>query len=160
MEIQEAKKMVRKSVNTPKYRPNRWKHAIQAGCYPYAIDLFQDEFFLVGDLIGKRCDSKATDEQLIDTLLEELNEIGYDVIEIEDTDEKVSSDEFKIYLQREQHTGYYHFFRQDEDDIWSHKFPNELPIREDSLENEITDPEKMLETAFLGWCFRLKKKVS
>lgn len=160
MEIEEAMKKVRKSVNTPKYKPNRWKHAIKAGCYPYAIDLFQDEFILVGDLIGKRCDSNVSDEQLIDTLLEELNEIGYDVSEIEDTDEKINSDEWKIYLQREQHTGYYHFLRQDEDGIWSHKFPDELPIRKDSLGNEIVDPEMMVETAFLGWCFRLKKKAS
>ena len=160
MKIEDAKKMIRKGVNTPKYRPNRWKHAINAGCYPYAIDLFQDEFFLVGDLIGKRCDNKVSNEQLINTLLEELYEIGYEVVEIEDIDEKINLDEFKIYLQREQQTGFYHFLRQDEDGIWSHKYPFELPTRKDSLGNEITDPNMMIESAFYGWCFRLKKKAS
>lgn len=160
MKIEDAKKMVRNNTSTPKYRPNRWKYAINAGCYPYAIDMFQNEFFLVGDLIGKRCDNKVSNEQLINTLIEELNEIGYEVIEIEDANEKINSDEFKIYLQREEHTGFYHFFRQDVDGIWSHKYPFELPTRKDSLGNKILDPELMLEATVFGWCFRLKKRAS
>lgn len=161
MKIEEVKKKIRKSgVNTPKYRPERWKHAMEAGCYPYAIDLFQNEFLLVGELIGKACDNNVSNEQLISVLIEELNEVGYNVSEIEDVDEKVSSDELKIYLQREEHTGYYHFLRQDEDGIWSHKFPKELPTRKDSLGNDITNPETMVESSFYGWCFKLKKRVS
>lgn len=78
------------------------------------------------------------------------------MVQIEDADEKINSDEFKIYLQREEQTGYYHFLRQDEDGIWSHKFPNELPTRKDSFGNEITNPDMMV----YGWCFRLKKKAS
>ena len=63
----------------------------------------------------------------------------------------------KIYLQREENTGYYHFLREDEDGLWSHKFPNELPTREDSAGYLIKDPEAMVEVSFIGWCFKLSK---
>lgn len=150
MQLNEAQKLIRKCKNKPKYRPNKWKHAIKAGCYPYALDLFQDEFFLVGDLIGKRCDCKVSDKQLIDTLLEELKEIGFDVVEIEFVDEKINENEFKIYLQRDLHTGYYHFLREDDNGIWSHKSPNELPTEKKLKE--------LKEDISSNWCFKLKWK--
>lgn len=152
MQIQEAQKLIHKGENKPKYRPNKWKHAIKAGCYPYALDLFQNEFFLVGDLLGKRCDSSVSDEQLIDTLMEELEVIGFDVVEIEYIDEKISANEFKIYLQRDFHSGYYHFLRQDEDGEWSHKSPNKIPTK-------MTTEELMGDMA-CNWCFKLKRKAS
>lgn len=63
------KKILRKGVNLPpKYRPNKWKYAIRSGCYPYAIELFVDEFLLVGDMIGKRCNDYVSDEKLISVL--------------------------------------------------------------------------------------------
>ena len=153
------KRILRKGVNLqPSYRPNKWKHAINAGCYPYAIDLFIDEFLVVGDMIGKRCNSCVSDERLIYVLKEELQEIGYEVAEIE-VDKKIHSEESKIYLQRNEHTGFYHFLRQDEDGLWSHKFPGELPIRKDSPGYDIIDPEMMVDAAFDGWCFCLKKRM-
>lgn len=160
MTKEEARKMIlRKGVKLPpKYRPNKWKHAIKAGCYPYAIELFTDEFLVVGEIIGKMCTSHVSDEKLISVLKEELEEIGYyDVAEI-DVDKEIALEESKIYLQRNQHTGFYHFLRQDEDGLWSHKFPNELPTRKDSAGYDIVDPEMMVDTAFDGWCFRLKKR--
>lgn len=151
MQIQEVKKLILKGGKKPKYRPNRWKHAIKAGCYPYALDLFQDEFFLVGDFIGKRCDCQVSDNQLIDTLLEELEELGFVVVEIEFVDERINENEFKIYLQRDFNTGYYHFFREDDNGIWSHKFPNELPIEKNLKE--------LKEDIYSNWCFKLKRKA-
>ncbi len=159
MEIKETKKLVRKAVNTPKFNPNKWKHAIKAGCYPYAINVFIDEFFLVGSIIGKPCNCKVSDETLIKVLKEELNSIGYIVKEVK-TEDTIEEDELKIYLQRETKTGYYHFLREDEDGIWSHKFPNEIPCRTDSLGNLIEDPDAMVESPFNGWCFKLSKIVS
>ena len=160
MTAEEARKMIlRKCVNLPpKYRPNKWKHAINAGCYPYAIELFIDKFLVVGDIIGKRCASDVSDERLISVLKEELEEIGYDVSEI-DVDQEIGAEESKIYLQRNEHTGFYHFLRQDEDRLWSHKFPNELPTRKDSAGYDIIDPEMMVDAAFDGWCFCLKKRM-
>lgn len=157
---EEARKMIlRKGVSLPpKYRPNKWKYAINSGCYPYAINLFVDKFLLVGDLIGKRCNDYVSDERLISVLEEELEEIGYNVSEI-DVDDVIAPNELKIYLQRNEHTGFYHFLRQDKDGLWSHKFPNELPTRKDSAGYDIVDPEMMVDTAFIGWCFRLKKRM-
>lgn len=125
---EEARKMIlRKGVSLPpKYRPNKWKYAINSGCYPYAINLFVDKFLLVGDLIGKRCNDYVSDERLISVLEEELEEIGYNVSEI------------------------------DVDDVIA---PNELPTRKDSAGYDIVDPEMMIEAAFYGWCFRLKKRM-
>lgn len=160
MTAEEARKMIlRKGVNLPpKYCPNKWKHSINAGCYPYAIELFVDNFLVVGDIIGKRCTSSVSDERLISVLKEELEEIGYYAFEI-DVDQEIGSEELKIYLQRNENTGLYHFLRQDEDTLWSHKFPGELPTRKDSAGYDIVDPEMMVDTAFDGWCFRLKKRM-
>ena len=157
--IEIQKEILRKgAILPPKYRPNRWKHAIKAGCYPYAIGLFIDKFLLVGDIIGDRCNEYVSDEKLIFTLKEELDEIGYNVSEIS-TSKEVRPEELKVYLQRNEHTGFYHFLRQDEDGLWSHKYPHELPIRKDSYGYEIVDPEAMVDAPFTGWCFCLRKRM-
>ena len=142
----------------PKYEPQQWKKFRNAGCYPYCLDLKVDKFFLVGDLIGKRCDSHVTNMYLIQTLKEELETIfDYKVKEV-DTEYRTKKGEKKIYLQRDEHTGYYHFLREDDDNVWSHKFPNELPVRVDSIGNIIEDPDSMVESAFSGYCFLLKRE--
>ena len=68
MEIREIRKLVRKTVNTPKYNPSKWKHAINSGCYPYAVNLFIDEFLLIGSIIGKPCKYNSNDKDLVNTL--------------------------------------------------------------------------------------------
>lgn len=143
-----------------KYNPNKWKYAMKSGCYPYAINIFIDKFLLIGDLIGKPCNEKVSDEKLIKTFLKEMEFLKYEVKEI-DSYQEIKENEWKVYIQREEHTGYYHFLRQDEDGIWSHKFPNELPIRTDSAGQIIKSPDEMIEAPFNGWCFCLKqRKVS
>lgn len=139
------------------FRPKSWIDFMKAGCYTYAINLKYNEFFLVGDFIGKRCTEKVSDEFLISILIEELEYLGYKSIPCQ-TESNVDKNQFKIYLQREEHTGYYHFLREDNDGIWSHKFPNELPIRSDSIGQIIEDPDCMVEAPFSGWCFILEKK--
>lgn len=149
---------IRELENTPDYDPFSWMNLKEAGCYPYALNLKTNKFFLVGDLIGKRCNSIVSDKILIETMKEELKSIfDYEVIEV-DTDELVARNEKKIYLQRDDHTGYYHFLRQDSDGFWSHKFPNELPERKDSYGQVIRDPDAMVESSFKGWCFLLRRK--
>lgn len=156
--MNKVKQNIRILENYPEYNPNIWKPFLNAGCYPYVLDLRVDKFFLVGDLIGKRCNSLVSDEYLIEVIKEELGEIfDYELTEV-DTQTEVKEFEKKIYLQREQRTGYYHFLRQDNDGIWSHKFPNELPVRIDSIGQLVTDPDEMVEAAFDGWCFGLKKR--
>lgn len=159
MTIKTARKLAKRTLRTPKFQPSKWENARGAGCYPYAINIQKNEFFVVGELIGKKCTSKISDETLVETLIEELNSIGYFVKEIS-IEEEIKENEQKIYLQREKQTGFYHFLRQDSDGLWSHKYPNELPIRTDSIGNLVEDPEAMVEVPYYGWCFKLSKKAS
>ena len=133
-----------------------WQNFLGAGCYQYAIDFYSNEFLVVGDIIGKRCSEHVSDETLVETLIEELKVLGYNVKEVE-TDTQIKNGEKKIYLQRDEHTGYYHFLKQDSDGIWSHKYPGEMPITIDNSGQEIDDPESMVEPPFYGWCFCLTK---
>lgn len=143
-----------------RYNPEAWSEYLEEGCYPYALNLLVNEFFLVGDLIGKRCNEYTSDEDLIRILKEELRKkIDFEVEEIE-TEYVTKEDETKIYLQREEHTGYYHLLRQDEDGMWSHKYPKELPTRQDSIGQNIEDSDTMVEAPFKGWCFLLRKRTS
>ena len=158
MTIKTARKLAKRTLKTPKFQPSKWENAKRAGCYPYAINLQKNEFFVVGEFIGKRCTEKTSNEDLVKTLKDELNAIGYVVKEIS-VEDIIKDDEMKIYLQREEHTGYYHFLRQDSDGLWSHKYPNELPIRTDSAGNCIKDPECMVEVPYYGWCFKLSRKA-
>lgn len=127
MKIKNARKLAQKTHKTPKFEPNKWKNAMGAGCYPYALNLLKNEFFVVGELIGKRCTEKTSNEVLVETLKEELDVLGYNAEEI-DVEDSISEDEMKIYLQREENTGYL-----------------------------IKDPEAMVEVPFTGWCFKLSK---
>ena len=149
---------VRKSILCPlTFRPNMWKHFIDAGCYSYALDIRINDFFLVGDFIGKRCNAHVSDQQLIETLIEEVSFLGFH-IQPTKTESPIRSDQRKIYLQRFEHSGHYHFLRQDSDGIWSHKFPQELPVQKDSYGEIILDPDGMIEAPFSGWCFVLEKR--
>lgn len=139
----------------PKYEPEKWKSLLGAGCYPYALDMETNKFLLIGDFIDKECTHKTPDVELVETLKEELRFLGYSVKEVE-TESKTSEGEFKIYLKRN-NDGKYHFYRQDDDGFWSHKFPGALPIRCDSFGNVIADPDCMIEPAYTGWCFLLKR---
>lgn len=144
--------------NMPEFNPSKWEGFLEAGCYPYALNLKVNQFFLVGDLIGKRCTSNTEDDVLVKTLKEELEVIfDYEVKEVE-TDIKPQKGEKKIYLQRHEHTGHYHFLREDSDGLWSHKYPGELPERKDSIGKIIEDPDAMIDAPFIGWCFLLRRK--
>ena len=133
-----------------------WENFLGAGCYQYAIDCYSNDFLVVGDIIGKRCDEHVSDETLIKVLTEELEILGYNVKEVE-TDYTLQKGEKKIYVQRDEHTGYYHFLKQDSNGLWSHKYPGEMPTTIDNSGQEIEDPESMVEAPFYGWCFCLKK---
>ena len=104
----------------------KWKKYLGASCYQYAINFYSNEFLLVGDIIGKRCNEYSSDEKLIETLREELEVLSYEITETE-TYTPLEKHETKIYLQRDQNSGYYHFLKQDNNGIWSHKYPNEMP---------------------------------
>ena len=134
---------------------NDWKNCIKAGCYQYAIGFHSNEHLLVGDIIGKRCRANVSDDTLLHILKEELETLGYEVKEVE-IDYQLKEGEIKIYLQRDEHSGYYHFLRQDESGVWSCKFPGEMPTSKDNNGKEIENPESMIKPPNYGWCFCLK----
>lgn len=144
--------------NPPMYEPKEWNTCLDAGCYPYALNIKVNKFFVVGDLIGKHCNGSVSDEYLIAVLKEEVEFIlDCELTEVE-TNTFLNEGERLIYIQREDHTGYYHFLRKDDNGTWSHKYPNELPTNRDSIGEIIEDPDCMVDKAFRGWCFLIKKR--
>lgn len=136
---------------TPKYKPKAWKKYLNAGCYPYALDWKVNRFYLVGELIGEKCDCYVSDEYLIRVLIQELKLVFRYEAELVDAEYKCKADEKKIFLQRHNQTGYYHFYREDDNGEWSNKFLNELPVKINSIRKILKDPYTS------GWCFLLKK---
>ena len=133
----------------------KWKKYLGASCYQYAIDFYSNEFLLIGDIIGKRCNEYTSDEKIIATLREELEVLGYELTETE-TYAPLKKHETKIYFQRDQNSGYYHFLKQDNNGIWSHKIPNEMPStlingKTKKIHNILTKP------TIYGRCFCLRK---
>lgn len=140
----------RKLFGKRKFEPERWKETLRASCYYYAINVECKDFVLVGETIGKRCNDNVSDEELFRILKEELKAtFNYEVEEV-DLTYKARKGEFKIYLERGKHRGYYHFFREDADGSWSDKRPGEFPQQQNLEERK--------KLATVGWCFKLKEK--
>lgn len=146
----------RKLGGNVKFEPKKWREALSASCYCYAIDVKSENFILVGEFIGKKCNEKVSDEELIRILKEELEFLDYEPKEVE-VDYKTKPGEFKIYLERDFHSGYYHFYREDEDGTWSDKRPEELPKKQPMFLDEIKN-RKVSVYSPSGWCFKLKEK--
>lgn len=108
------------------FNPQEWENYVGASCYLYALNIFKDEYILVGDMIGKRCEHEVSDETLIKVLKEELEYIGYELKKI-DKECVISNNKYKICLMRDPRTGFYHFLREESDGNWTHKQPGELP---------------------------------
>lgn len=130
MNITNKKQEIRKIIAYPNYSPSDWKEYKEASCYSYAINLPINRFILVGDILGNGINEKASDEELLSVLKKEIRFLGAE-IQLTTEDSKVEKNEYKICLIRDPRTGYYHFFRQDNDFLWSHKFPQEFPERVD-----------------------------
>lgn len=130
MNITNLKQEIRKTITYPSYNPLDWKEYKEASCYVYAMNMHTNQFLLIGNIIGKKTGEKSSNEELIEVLQEEVRFLGAE-IQLTTEDSKVEKNEYKICLIRDPRTGYYHFFRQDNDSLWSHKFPKELPERVD-----------------------------
>lgn len=153
-------KKIRKLGNSPQYNPAKWKHALGAGCYPYAINVFLDDFYLIGDFLGSRCSTNVSNDELISVMKYELEEIwNYKVTEV-DLQHPCHENEFKIYLEREMNTGYYHFYRQDTNGEWSDKLPGELPKECFFFLQEIEQKKKRKSMclSYTGWCFLITEE--
>ncbi len=142
----------------PKFQPKVWAGAlIDAGCYPYAANFFWAEFLQIGGIIGSPCNGTTPDQELVNTLKEELGFIGYASIEEVDINYKTNPGELKIYLARTNVLGTYHMFRQDSNGLWSHKFKGVLPTERDYEKKLLRKPKDLDNFPYHGWCFKLKR---
>lgn len=138
------------------FYPEEWENYLKAGCYPYSLNLKVDRFALIGDFIGKRCTKRADEFTLIKTLEEETGFLGFEIRQVKLREiTHLKEGEFLIYLRRDKHLGVYHLLRRDDNGIWSHKFPDEYPIKANFLEEEYVRPNNRFAK---GWMFALKPK--
>lgn len=150
------KKNYRTLKNPPEYDPTKWvAGAIDAGCYPYVIDnIYINKFLLIGDFLGDRCTSKTSNETLVVTLLKELRALGYRA-KLVDSRHIQKKEEILIYLKREVHTGFYHFYRKDKDGEWSHKDVGQAPARVENFYEKVYVNNVKREGAY-GWMILLE----
>lgn len=145
------------TLGKPRFSPSAWEDKKDAGCYPYAMNWHhRNEWLLIGDIIGKRMEGYHTDEELIATLKEELEFLGYSVKDSTFDEEK--SNHTKIYLMRAYFSGRYHLFREDQDG-WSHKYPGSLPINLDFFGEILWNPDEIDKKEYYGWFFLIGKKA-
>lgn len=156
MTIEEARQILSNEVFPLRYNPDEWEDYNSSNCYPYALGLKTNESFLVGDIIGKRVTDKDSIDILLYTLRLELEALGFEMLEC-CTEDIAPEGSFKIYLERNS-SGEYHFLREDEDGLWSHKAADFSPNRRDTAGYLITDPNSMCNPAFEGYCFMLTRE--
>ncbi len=154
----EKEKHNRRFKEPPKFYPKRFKgdRLKWQGCWPYALNAKYGYFAVVGDFIGKRKKYNATNEELISTIIEEGEYFGLEIKQV-DEEYKPKKGEYIIYLKRGIHDGYYHFFRRDENGIWSHKHPGKIPERV-NFKKEHYVPEG--DHFCVGFFFSVKEKDS
>lgn len=113
--------------STLTFEPMKWKSYIEATCYSYALNMFVDKRFYIGDIYpGSRAEVSCSDDILQKILVDELKILGFSVKVSNVNGENRKG--FLICIVRERETGYYHFYRRDNVG-WSHKRPGELPTR-------------------------------
>jgi hypothetical protein len=136
------------------FEPDFWQKYINATCYTYVLNIITNERFYVGDIYRRERAEKTWDNnKLIECLTEELEYLGF-CVRLVDLNEK--TDYQKICMVRSPEIGYYHFYRQDSDGLWSHKRPNQLPNRVTLDGKLITNPFKDADPGYdIGYCFEL-----
>ncbi|MBR1540962.1 MAG: hypothetical protein IJ629_07510 [Clostridia bacterium] len=133
-----------------------WHIYPKANCYVYALGLPINHGLLIGDLIGKRRTHGDPIDEIIETFKEEVEELGFWVVECE-TDDYVEDDCFKLYIEFDMCNNY-HFLRENADGTWSHKSAGDVPNQTDMYGNVILDPEVLAEVSDdVGYCFMLCK---
>lgn len=118
-----------------------------AGCYQFAVGIYDHSPRLVGDYIGERKTWRHTDQQLLATLDKELRFLGF-ACRSAQMAEMPNKYERKIYLERDIHTGFYHFlWWNPETSSWWEKEANRRP-------NEVEKNPKLTTNKYSeGWCF-------
>lgn len=126
-----------------------WNELLGAGCYQFAVGMFDHRPLLIGDYIGERRTWRHTNQQILNTLKKELEYLGFSVRDSQ-VEEIPRENERKIFLEREIQTGYYHFlWWNPETATWWGKEADRRPKEEGR--KPVVDNNHLVE----GWCFIL-----
>lgn len=120
----------------------KWKDKLEAGCYPYALKIPINEFCLIGEFIGNPCTGITSEKELIETFKQEVQEIFNYKLEETNWETIPKDNQFKVILVRDFHSGYYHFYRQNSEGVFTDKIPGELPML--ATEREILGENKQI----------------
>ncbi len=149
-----------------------WENIETTNCYAYALNLdypqskIGEYAYNVGALSGKTLKDEFTYEELIEYLLRDLRFLKCQIKEI-DPMEETEENSYKIAVFTEDYRklfdefGYsdYHFLREEETGIWTHKkgFKTE-PLFTDDDGNSIEDPSKCHIKGYQYCkCFQIKR---
>lgn len=138
----------------PVFHPELWEGFLKTSCYAYALNLKMNEFVLVGEFLGERCDQNMSNKKMIEVLKKEVEFLGFSIKEV--GKEYIPKEkEFLIYFKRNQKLNGYHFLRQDTNKMWSHKFHLEYPSHADFWKKEYVEEGNEW---MKGWFFVLRRK--
>ena len=127
-----------------------WESYLTDTCYTYALNLFIGERRYVGDLtLGQRVATSVSNDQLLRLLHLELEQAGLSPKTVSE-DAPLPPDRRRICIVRKSdNVGYYHFYRQDADGIWSHKVPGQMPTQKGRTGNLIHRVQMEAEDGYL-----------
>lgn len=141
------------------FEPRKWDNFLTANCYEYLLN-FQNSSctpLTVGSYIGKEFQCYRSNDELINTLQEELFYLGFS-IELTSSNSITPFNKMKFYISRSR-CGDYHFYRLDSNNKWSHKFAYSEPTNLDFSGNPIVLPEKACKTDMSVGYFFLCKRI-
>lgn len=136
------------------FEPQIWKDFVDANCYAYLLNYRNpDELTLyVGSLIGRVFQPNQSNQELIETLTEEMEFLGF-LVEKTTSYSEIPINTMKFFVSRSI-CGDYHFYRLDSNGKWSHKMAYSEPSSCDFDDNPITLPEYACSTDInLGYYF-------
>lgn len=128
------------------FEPDNWKDFWRGNCYEYLLNFRNpaEKQVTVGSIIGKEFQPFQSNQELLDTLKEELSALGF-LMKESDSNKQNIQKKLKFFLSRSR-CGDYHFYRLDSNGEWSHKFSSSKPSNLDFMGNKIILPEQICPT--------------
>lgn len=149
----------RRELGMPQFAPEHFqgKRRREQGCWPYALNSKYWKFALVGEFIGKVQKKDATDEELIEAVIEEGKYFGLKIRRVNMNYTPEKDKEYLIYLRRKTSNGNYTFFRQDTSGFWSYKAKGEKPKQLRSFNDVANGINNEKEGTYVGFLFVVKE---
>ena len=150
-DIFQIKKIVSGNSFPFSYQPELWeKFKSTTNCYAYALNALypnrfpENELYYLGAFSGNEWRLPRKEDHPVDLLFEDLDVLGLNVRD-STLEESVPKNAYKICLLSRRVGllgGNFHFFRQDVEGFWSHKYGwNTLPTNKYRGDTIITSPE-------------------